>query len=273
MNLRFWAGVALDKARQAARRARTRGAWQGWVCASTMLVNGWLFLRNRLDRSRRAQCPCCGWTGYGFRWVDCGNFAVPWAECPVCRAQERQRLLHLFLRRRPPAFMAQSPGRVLHFAPEPHITRFFADRPDAPLCFATDYARHVILPSGLPGVQADMQRLPFADGTFDGIFCLHVLEHVPDDRAGIAELRRVLRPGGEAVIVVPFMMGQTETIEYPAPDPDMFDHVRGYSPLDFRHRLGAFGYEEVLPLDVMSAEEAARHQIPLDSQAVYLCRK
>jgi SAM-dependent methyltransferase len=40
------------------------------------------------------------------------------------------------------------------------------------------------------------ERLPFADGSFDGAVANHVLYHLPDPRAGLAELRRVVRAGG-----------------------------------------------------------------------------
>lgn len=42
----------------------------------------------------------------------------------------------------------------------------------------------------------DIQALSFADGSFDGALACHMLYHVPDIARGIAELRRVLRPGG-----------------------------------------------------------------------------
>lgn len=44
--------------------------------------------------------------------------------------------------------------------------------------------------------QADAMALPFADASFDLVFANHMLYHVPDPATGIAELRRVLRPGG-----------------------------------------------------------------------------
>ena len=270
--LRLYGRIFFDRVRQVARRTRTRGWRHGWVCAKTQLVNAALRALNKYARPFRASCPCCGWRGYGFRWVDCGAFAVPWVECPDCHAQERQRLMHLFLERRPPAFMKRAAGAVLHFAPEQHITRFFGSRPGL-RCIATDYARHMVAGRGLPGVQADMQALPFRDESFDGIFCLHVLEHVPDDRRGIAELMRALTAEGQAVIMVPFMMGWPATVEFENPDPDQFDHVRGYSPLDFKERLAGAECEELFPLDIISREEAALFQIPLDSQAIYLCRK
>lgn len=45
-------------------------------------------------------------------------------------------------------------------------------------------------------VCGDVQSLPFADGTFDAAMAMHMLYHVPDIPAGVAELRRVLRDGG-----------------------------------------------------------------------------
>lgn len=60
-------------------------------------------------------------------------------------------------------------------------------------------------PSGaFPGcVTGDATRLPFADGAFDRVIASEVLEHVPDDKAAIAELVRVLRPGGTVAVTVP----------------------------------------------------------------------
>jgi SAM-dependent methyltransferase len=45
-------------------------------------------------------------------------------------------------------------------------------------------------------VRASLDRLPFRDGAYDGALALHVLYHLPDPRAGLAELHRVVRPGG-----------------------------------------------------------------------------
>jgi SAM-dependent methyltransferase len=52
-------------------------------------------------------------------------------------------------------------------------------------------------------VDGDLARLPFADREFDLVTALDVLEHLDDDRGALAELRRVVRPGGALVVTVP----------------------------------------------------------------------
>jgi SAM-dependent methyltransferase len=48
---------------------------------------------------------------------------------------------------------------------------------------------------------ADLTRLPYADLTFDAVVCGWVLEHLPDPRPGLRELRRVLRPQGRLLLL------------------------------------------------------------------------
>lgn len=45
-------------------------------------------------------------------------------------------------------------------------------------------------------VLGDIEAMPFDDATFNTVLCTEVLEHVPDTAKAIAEIRRVLRPGG-----------------------------------------------------------------------------
>jgi SAM-dependent methyltransferase len=51
--------------------------------------------------------------------------------------------------------------------------------------------------------QGDALALPFADGEFDRVVASEVLEHIPADADAIAELVRVLRPGGTIAVTVP----------------------------------------------------------------------
>lgn len=50
------------------------------------------------------------------------------------------------------------------------------------------------------------ESLPYADAEFDLVTALDVVEHLDDDRAGLREMRRVLRPGGRALLFVPAFM-------------------------------------------------------------------
>lgn len=54
-------------------------------------------------------------------------------------------------------------------------------------------------------IVADIHELPIADHSFDFVLCTEVLEHVADPRRVLAELYRVLRPGGAVLLSVPFV--------------------------------------------------------------------
>ncbi len=60
-------------------------------------------------------------------------------------------------------------------------------------------------------VQSPGERLPFANAAFDVVFSHEVLEHVVDDRACVAEMVRVTRPGGRIVVFVPNRLYPFET--------------------------------------------------------------
>lgn len=69
------------------------------------------------------------------------------------------------------------------------------------LCFHDQLGEHG---GGRWGLSVtDITRLPFADATFDLVICSEVLEHIPADRAAMAELLRVLKPGKDLVVSVP----------------------------------------------------------------------
>jgi ubiquinone/menaquinone biosynthesis C-methylase UbiE len=52
-------------------------------------------------------------------------------------------------------------------------------------------------------IRTDTHRLPFADESFDCVIAAEILEHVEDDEQVLAEIYRVLKPGGELALSVP----------------------------------------------------------------------
>ncbi len=58
-------------------------------------------------------------------------------------------------------------------------------------------------PTPFPLLRGDAQALPFRDASFERVLAAEVLEHLPDDAAALAEIRRVLAPGGLLALSVP----------------------------------------------------------------------
>jgi len=252
------------------RRTWYGGFHSGKVCAQTHVTNLGLVLRRRLGGRPRVECPCCGWRGVGFRAIDCLSFVKTQSVCPNCLAFERQRLLHIYLTRQR-CNLLQQRGRLLHFAPESHLYRLLAAAP-ALQYMATDIAAEKLLVVKGPRFRSDIARMSLPNACVDSLICIHVLEHLADDRQAVQEMYRILKPGGWALIMVPLDMKLPATVARGAPNPLLFDHVRDYSIHDFRERLTPFQIEEVRPESILSCEERDRYKVPLD-EVLYLCTK
>jgi ubiquinone/menaquinone biosynthesis C-methylase UbiE len=82
---------------------------------------------------------------------------------------------------------------------------------------------------GISARQGDVQELPFADGSFDTVVAAWMLFHVPDLDRGLAEIERVLAPGGFLVAVtnsVDNLRELRELMEYDRP-PQSFHRENG----------------------------------------------
>jgi SAM-dependent methyltransferase len=201
-------------------------------------------------------CPVCG---SNVRFLADSGYDIPVLQsldviggfkendtCPVCFSHGRIRLIWAFLTHE--IFSAASPHHdILHIAPE---------KPLVPIVKAYRPARYVLAdltPERYPDLgrveRTDITALNWRDDSFDLIICNHVLEHIPSDRMAMAELHRVLRPDGVAILQVPLSEKLTSTIEDPAIDcPEeqerrfgQRDHVRIYGP-DYMTRLREAGF-------------------------------
>lgn len=86
---------------------------------------------------------------------------------------------------------------------------------------------------------ADILALPFEDDSFDLVFCLEVLEHIPDPGPALAELARVCR--GDLVLSVPsepwFRLGSLARGNYLSGWGNHPEHVNHWNPRSFREFL------------------------------------
>ena len=95
-------------------------------------------------------------------------------------------------------------------------------------------------------LRGDARSLPFPDESFDVVITSEVLEHIQDDVAAIAEMVRVLKPGGRFAATVPAWLPETInwklSDEYHAPK-SVGGHVRIYAKTELRAKLRTAGLD------------------------------
>jgi SAM-dependent methyltransferase len=109
-------------------------------------------------------------------------------------------------------------------------------------------AEGATLPSSSWGscTNGDATELPFPDAVFDRVIAAEVLEHIPADETAMAELARVLKPGGTMAVTVPAWLAEqicwALSDEYHAPFVPG-GHVRIYGEPELRSKLRSAGLE------------------------------
>ena len=180
------------------------------------------------------------------------------ALCPSCLSLERHRLLWVYLKAKTDFFHKKL--SVLHIAPEQ--------------CFMNQFEKihgegyiTADIESPLAKIKMDIHVMPFSENTFDVVLCNHVLEHVRDDIKAMSEIYRVLKPGGWAILQVPFFAPVPETtiedasISDPRARERAFgqdDHVRKYGK-DYPLRISKSGLkaiEEKFGMELSSGDVA-----------------
>ncbi|MBS0375192.1 MAG: class I SAM-dependent methyltransferase [Proteobacteria bacterium] len=182
-------------------------------------------------------CPLCGNGLRAFRTLD--DHSMIDAECPVCGSLGRHRFLWHVLSGHG---MGPAAGEsLLHFAPEWPLERRLAKRLGRGYLSAD-------LRSGRAMRVLDLQSLDLPEASFDWILCSHVLEHVPDDHAALAQMRRVLRARGRLLLQVPVRDGSGTLEAPPDASPDyrrqhfgLDDHLRLYGD-DLVSRIEGSGF-------------------------------
>lgn len=237
----------------------------GFLVATPLLLRvvwsrGAVSLSNRLLPAR-VECPCCGWRGRRFHdFIEVGVDG-PGAECPACNSHPRHRAFAIWLRQT--YGLESRTGTALVFAPERALEGVWA------AAGGLSVLRTDVEPTRGVDLLSDIQRLPFADGSFDLVWCQHVLTHVPDDRAAVRELARVLRPGtGELVLSVAQERGGT-TREFGGPNKEFLGFWRVYGD-DFEERLAEGGLEAREAGHGLSEAECRRYGIE-PAEGFFIC--
>jgi SAM-dependent methyltransferase len=222
-----------------------------------------MIIMNRLLPTK-VSCPCCGWEGRVFAdYIEIG-YQVGNAECPRCNSHPRHRMLFHWLKSALASGVFQKKGIALVFAPEKCLLSLWMGIPGLKVVRVDrEAARDVDL-------LMDIQHLPLASDCIDFIWCHHVLEHVPYDKAAIRELHRVLRPRtGELMVSVP-MFPRPVTREYGFADPTESGHWRAYGD-DFVDRLAEARFH--VKQMAFSLTKAERDSYGIGEEQVFLCTK
>lgn len=173
----------------------------------------------------KVECPVCGRHFRKFLPYGYGK-AMENRMCPKCLSLERHRLLWLYLKEKTGLFTDNL--KVLHFAPEqPYLKKFRALK-------NLDYTT-ADLDSPIADLKLDVTDIALPDNQYDVVICNHVLEHVNDVNKAFSEIKRILKPGGWAILLVP-INPNVDTWEDPSiTDPEerkrcfgQYDHVRQF---------------------------------------------
>ena len=195
--------------------------------------------------------------------------------CPSCDASDRDRLYALYIKQWMKSLRGDEKYTFLDFAPNVGISYWMRGFPNITYK-SVDLFRHNV------DEKVDIQNMhQFASESVDGLICSHVLEHVPDDKAAMRELFRILKPGGIGLIMVPLVKGVLKTQFDPAhtskEDRTKYyaqeDHLRLYGINDLMDELRGVGFE-VQRLDVnYFGSEIFRKAGITESSALYVVLK
>jgi SAM-dependent methyltransferase len=229
------------------------------------------YFRKLLYDGQGRWCPVCEKGSRRFApYSVWGGKSREEAQCVHCGSLERHRFLWLYLREKTDLFDGR-PKKMLHVAPEACLESKFRSTLGEGNYITAD------LHDPRAMVKMDVTDIEFPEDFFDVIYCSHVLEHVMDDRRAMREFRRVLKPGGWAILLVPLTVETTfedAGITDPADRLRVFgqaDHVRRYG-MDYVDRLRESGFKVQITGedDLVGPEEVCRIGL-LAGQPIFHC--
>jgi predicted SAM-dependent methyltransferase len=232
----------------------------------------------RRYRGNAAVCPCCGQSFRSFMDFECSDINnkaryegyYENTVCPRCSSFPRHRVVCCYLDEN----RDRLGDRILMFGAERSIEKWFR-RHGFRYQTADLFDRTA-------EIKTDIQATSFPDDSWSLIICNHVLEHVPDYKAALKELRRILKKDGLLEISVPTdrtleTVHEDANVITPEERMERFgqsDHLRIFgSDIEQLLKDAGFGVEvitgDALPAGFRTVVGPASY----DDNRIYICRK
>jgi|GEM_PF-306327 len=163
--------------------------------------------------------------------------------CKYCGAADRERAYAIWMERELPK---DNGIRILDIAPSRALSQFIQR-----VFPMADYRTGDLFMDGVDYHLDIMDMVQIADNSVDFFICSHVLEHVANDIKAMQELKRILKPNGRGILVVPLDLNQVEIDEDPSCNDiaerwrrfGQDDHLRKYSQQGYLERLKKVGFQ------------------------------
>lgn len=193
-------------------------------------------------------CNICGWRGRGFEGVAHSESAV----CPVCGSIARDRFLYWCWTAR----TSYDPEAVV-LETSPRLGGLYRERMAQRVDYTSsdyDESLHKAV------IRLDLQAIDLPDASLDIVLTPHVLEHVPDTDRALAELFRVMKPGGHVFLQVPIPQAVTTVPAEPEyhGDRTLVFFRFGWDLADTIRSHG-FACDTLVPQELHDAAAAGRH--------------